>query len=288
MTGGVAFIEVELLLPYCTFENEPDVLRETIKSNIIARYSSIFRVSRILLYNSRKREECLDHRDKLLLFLSYFRTPPYLRKKIFGRKKELKYAGIAYPVQIPSHNVKKKPTVGEIREGLVLSADKEKALIDVGLKAPVWVRTEGEFPKKKSKVFVRVVETYPLRLELLSEPDRWIGYEVGDVGSLVDYLINVKKKRAVIGTSRLGEPIWKNAAKVIDHVKEKGGRVTLVYGEPYRGLYDIARDLSFDIEDYFDGIYNFVVNQGTKTVRTEEAIAISLSILSFMEGFFNA
>jgi len=277
--GGDLFIDIEIMLPYCTLENEPDLLRETIKASIIARYSSIFRVSKILLYNGRRTNQCSDLRKRLVLFLSFFRSPPYLRKKIFGRRKELKYAGLGYPLQIPSHVVKAKPKEGEIREGLILKVGEGKALVDAGLSKPVWVELKGRDVKEKELQFFKVLSVSPLKLEMIESPGSWMGYAVEDVGFIQSYLKKIKGKRMVIGTSRRGEPFWENLRDVKEMGEKAGWNMTVVFGEPYRGLYEIAQELSLNLNEYFDGIYNFVKDQGTKTIRTEEAIPIVLSEL---------
>lgn len=269
-------------MPYCTLENEPDLLRETLKSNLIARYSSIFRVSRILIYNGRKKIECKEQKDRLILFLTFFRTPPYLRKKIFGKRKELRYVGTAYPVQLPLFTVKAKPVEGEIREGLVLKVKNGKALVEVGLKAPVWVDVSSH-DLSEGKIFLfRISKVSPLVLEYVSKPESWVGYEVEDVGNLKKYLEGAKGKRTIIGTSRKGEPFWSNWKRVEEMMKMTNWKATIVFGEPYRGLYEIAKDLSIDMNEVFDGVYNFVKDQGTRTIRTEEAISIVLSVIHFL------
>ncbi|MGC9115017.1 MAG: putative RNA uridine N3 methyltransferase [Fervidicoccaceae archaeon] len=280
--GGEAYIDLEILLPYCTLENEPDLLRETLKSNMIARYSSIFKVSKILLYNSRKMIECKEQKERLTLYLTFFRTPPYLRKKIFGKRKELRYSGIAYPLQTPTHTLKSKPQIGEIREGLVLRVKHGKALVEVGLKAPVSVNLDSFEAIEGKTVFLKVSSVSPLKLELTNRPKDWIGYEIEDAGRLESYLRRIKGERTVIGTSRKGEPVWENWKKIEESMKKTDRKVTIVFGEPYRGIYEIAKDLSINTDDFFDGIYNFVKDQGTKTIRTEEAIPIVLSVIHFI------
>ncbi|MEM0112949.1 MAG: putative RNA uridine N3 methyltransferase [Fervidicoccaceae archaeon] len=277
-------IDIELLLPYCTLENEPDILRETIKANIIARYASIFRVSRILLYRSRRKKECFEPSKRFALLLNVFRTPPYLRRKIYGKRKELKYLGLAYPLQSPTHTVKPSPREGELREGLVEKVERGRILVDIGLRAPTWVEASETNRIKVGDVFLfRVTSAHPLQVERIESSDEWIGYEVKNVGYLHSYLKRVAGTRAVIGTSRLGEPIWENLRRVSEIMRTSGWKITLVFGEPYRGLYDIAKELSIDVNEYFNGIYNFVMNQGTRTVRTEEAIPIVLSVVSILK-----
>jgi len=49
-----------------------------------------------------------------------------------------------------------------------------------------------------------------------------------------------------------------------------------------KGLFEIARNEGVDLFSLFDLVINFIPSQGTYTVRTEEALPISLSILNLI------
>jgi predicted SPOUT superfamily RNA methylase MTH1 len=54
-----------------------------------------------------------------------------------------------------------------------------------------------------------------------------------------------------------------------------------VFGGPYGGLFEICSSQGVDISR-FDFVVNVIPNQGTATVRTEEALLATLAILNVM------
>jgi hypothetical protein len=54
----------------------------------------------------------------------------------------------------------------------------------------------------------------------------------------------------------------------------------IVFGSPKRGLQEILKQEGKTPEEAFDYFINTVPNQNVSTVRTEEAILISLGILN--------
>jgi predicted SPOUT superfamily RNA methylase MTH1 len=50
-------------------------------------------------------------------------------------------------------------------------------------------------------------------------------------------------------------------------------------------LFEIARDEGANLNDVVDFVVNTLPEQGTETVRTEEAVFASLSILNVWFGF---
>jgi predicted SPOUT superfamily RNA methylase MTH1 len=54
----------------------------------------------------------------------------------------------------------------------------------------------------------------------------------------------------------------------------------VAFGAPSRGLHEIAQDENLKLENIADFVVNMVPNQGTVTVRTEEALLASLAILN--------
>jgi predicted SPOUT superfamily RNA methylase MTH1 len=61
--------------------------------------------------------------------------------------------------------------------------------------------------------------------------------------------------------------------------------VLLLFGSPSRGLFDIAKDEGFSLNNAVNFVVNTLPNQGTETVRTEEAVLATLAILNVQFGF---
>ena len=83
------------------------------------------------------------------------------------------------------------------------------------------------------------------------------------------------KPDLVIGTSKYAPSIM----SILDEVKDslKGSkRVAILFGGPYSGLHDLIDERNVDLT------VNTVPKQGTKTVRTEEAVISTLSVFNLL------
>ena len=63
---------------------------------------------------------------------------------------------------------------------------------------------------------------------------------------------------------------------------KKHEKMLLVFGSPFRGLYEIAKREGFDLDEEVHMTLNFVPGQGTKTVRVEEALYSTLAIINLL------
>jgi predicted SPOUT superfamily RNA methylase MTH1 len=83
-----------------------------------------------------------------------------------------------------------------------------------------------------------------------------------------------------IGTSRYGSPIndvWSSVKASIG----KASSILVLFGSPKQGLKEILRQQNLEVGDEFDYFVNMVPDQHTATVRTEEALFISLGLINF-------
>jgi len=86
-----------------------------------------------------------------------------------------------------------------------------------------------------------------------------------------------------IATARIGDSF----IDVADRISEKWSRgqsVLIAFGAPSRGLHEIAQDEGLKLTQIMDFVVNTVPNQGTATVRMEEALLASLAILNVHFG----
>ena len=114
----------------------------------------------------------------------------------------------------------------------------------------------------------------------ISQPDMqpiYWGYKVRKVKSLG----NVLKDRPVlkVGTSRYGTPI-QEILPSLSKALEKASSTIIAFGSPKLGLTEILRKEKLDPKDTFDYFVNTAPGQQTSTVRTEEALLISLGMLN--------
>ncbi|AGK60165.1 hypothetical protein Asulf_00129 [Archaeoglobus sulfaticallidus PM70-1] len=251
---------MNIAIPSSSLINENDEKIKAYKVWQIARYCAIFRVEKIYIYHDPRKDDSGYIKD----ILEYLETPQYLRKSLFPIKKSLSYAGALPPLAIPSHKPKHLK-IGELRDGVVRKVGPDGTLwVDVGL--PALALMKGDKPKG-ARVTVRVCSKTPLVVEE-AEPREYWGYRVEKVklGRILDNSVIL---------SRRGKPISES-------LEEINQNSTLLFGNPEEGVHEIARRLKIKL----DGIpsINSIPNQGTETVRLEEAIIATLAIINSLKG----
>ena len=250
---------LSIAIPSSALMNERDEKIKIYKVGQIARAAAVFRVDEILIY----RDPLLDETELIAELLEYMETPQYLRKHVFPLKRSLKYAGLLPPLSIPSHR-SKHLKVGEVREGVVRHvAPDGTRWVDIGVKALAPLRN-SDVPKG-ARVTVRICSKKPLQVEEAKPQEYW-GYKVRRVE-----LSELKERKNLVVTSRRCEVVKPPAIR---------RDVTLVFGNPEEGVFEIAKRLGVEMEAE---CWNVVPQQGTKTVRLEEAIFAVLSLVNFAD-----
>lgn len=255
---------------------EEDALREkTEKVGLIARSCAIFGVERIYVYRVASRNNESDFETAKIIF-EYAETPQYLRKRLFGRRKELEYAGLLPPLRIPSHLTQYSVTPNEVREGVVVLQNGQ-LMADVGARELAAV--EGRVHDGQRLSF-RVISTDPLIVRVEEKPEgKYWGYEIRRAPSLARFLKS-SNFELIILTSRLGrgiESLWK---EFIDRSKQ-AERILICFGSPEAGIDKLLKLESARVSDFPDSMYlNTFPLQDVETVRLEEAILGTLSIIN--------
>jgi predicted SPOUT superfamily RNA methylase MTH1 len=90
-------------------------------------------------------------------------------------------------------------------------------------------------------------------------------------------IIKRGKYDLAIMTSRYGKPLTHILGKIKKQWK-KAHKVFLAFGSPKEGLREILKKENTGIEEVADFVVNTIPQQGTKTIRTEEAIYATLAI----------
>jgi hypothetical protein len=248
---------LSIAIPSSSLVNEFDEKLKVYKIGLIARAAAIFRVEEVIIYH----DPLLDESDLIRDILEYLETPQYLRKHLFPIKDSLRYAGILPPLAIPSHKTKHLK-VGEIRVGVVRHVGPDGTRwVDIGVKALAPLRSEAA---KGARVTVRVCSKNPLAVEEAKPQEYW-GYRVRKMK-----LEEVIKRENVVITSRKCK---------VPRPNEISRDVTLVFGNPEEGVFEIAKRLGIEMEKR---CWNTVPMQGTRTVRLEEAIFASLAVVNFI------
>jgi predicted SPOUT superfamily RNA methylase MTH1 len=276
--------EVSVLLPASLVADTSDLRMVTIKVGMVGRALAIFRVERVCIYDDEDPnvEDQEEQARTIELLLSYLETPQYLRKILFPRSRKLRYAGLLFPLRTPHHPLQnERNKKGDYREGVVIDSG-ERSILEIGL--PKKGIFDGKLPLKQ-RLTVRLGDSDGdfIRVEPVSrrEISEYWGFKILRAPSLSEGLKAVKSDY-YIGTSRRGQNLYE-AVQAIKSSEPR--RVAVAFGGPYAGLFEICWRQGVDASEMFDVIVNAVPNQGTATVRTEEALLATLSLLNaLIEG----
>jgi predicted SPOUT superfamily RNA methylase MTH1 len=275
--------KLSIAIPASTISDTPHLREKTAKMGLIGRAAAIFRVDEIIVYPDCPKVDQRRDLDFMALLLNYLETPQYLRKQLFKLEPDLEYAGILPPLRTPHHPSSGKTKhlkVGEYREGVVLSKNKEGLIVDIGVQQPALLR-QKEFAIGDRLTLQLVNIGKQIEVQAVSREDvpQYWGYKVQvekrSFGQLAaDHGYNLR-----IATARIGDNFMDVAGKIgLKWVDSQ--RVLIAFGAPSRGLHEIVQDESLNLSKIADFTVNMVPNQGTVTIRTEEALLATLAIFN--------
>ena len=298
-------MNISVAIPETSLSDESQKSAKTRKASVIARACAIFGVETIYVYGeggggrgakgARNGGSGKSDADLLITPLRYLETPQFLRRHLFARADDLKFAGVMLPLRIPSHATSRRLEAGQVREGVIVPAGGRRGrreggsggkFIDVGASRPL--RYTGRAPPGR-RVTVRIKNAGPdvsyTEIDREQTGSYW-GYSVRGRASLRPLLAEWRGQ--IIITSRKGRPV--RGAPVGGGKKGGGTNVQpsrilrdrsdllVVFGSPERGVHEILGGgvgaiSSARILDFFPG-------QQTATVRLEEAIMGALAIIN--------
>jgi len=262
---------LSIFIPASITAETKDLKIKTYKVGSIGRSAAIFRADQIVVYNDNSDEKEVKFISDVL---TYMNTPQYLRKKVFPISRELKNVGILPPLRTPHHPTD-EAEVGDYRQGFTVKRTRKGTIVDIGADRPALCREKLSI----NKIFSFRV-TKLSKKDILIEPDKpdfYWGYNVlSTYKALYESILEVKPD-FVIGTSRYAEPITSILDEVKHNIKD-AKHVTILFGGPYSGLHELiqGRKNLIDLE------VNTAPSQGTKTIRTEEAVLITLSAFNLL------
>ncbi|MCW4044934.1 MAG: RNA-binding protein [Candidatus Bathyarchaeota archaeon] len=275
-----------IAVPASVVSDTPHLREKTSKVGLIGRAAAIFRVNEIVVYADNPKANQSGDLDLIAVLLEYMETPQYLRKRLFKIEPRLQYAGILPPLRTPHHPLKSKASLeeGEYREGLVLSETKEGLLVDIGVEQSALLR-EKQFAVG-ARVTLQIVK-FGKQIEVQAVsgevPCYW-GYRVTVERRSLKKLLDEGRFDLVVATSAKGTKFSAIAGELAEKWK-RANSVLLAFGAPTRGLYEIAAEEGWRLGEAVDFVANTIPCQGTETVRTEEAVLATLSILNVWFGF---
>lgn len=259
----------------------------------LARAANIYSVDEIIVYDDkcwRKKNVAGTGSDRqnliemMRMLLEYQECPQYLRKYLFSFHRFLGKVGVLNALNAPHHLLSKQWC--EYREGVVLDRrNKSLSYVDVGLSSEITI-------DKKLDAGVRVTVRLPpetkdltKRFGVVVSPDEprekcgyYWGYTVRVAHSLTEVMTGGRFQNGydlLIGTSDKGEDIKKTEYPKFYHA-------LIVFGG-VEGLESaIEADDQLEATEphhLFDFYTNTCPMQQARTIRTEEAVLISLCAL---------
>ena len=296
---------VTLALPGSIISNAQTRELQTYLAGQIGRTLSIFNIDEVVVFDdglaksksSAAAQSDMGREDRkwnpnvfLARILQYLETPQYLRRSLFPVHKDLKYAGLLNPLDAP-HHMRATQRL-EYREGVTTNLPVRKgrgSWVDVGLKKPVQidrkiqqnvrVTVKLDLPEDPKKQPTRGVVVPPR--EPLTKGGRYWGYRTRLAPSLSAVWSQSPYKGGydlTVGTSDKG-------TIVIDDPKfeiPSFSHLLVVFGG-LAGIEDcVANDDALDVDPtdthtLFDMYVNTCPKQGSRTIRSEEAILISMA-----------
>jgi predicted SPOUT superfamily RNA methylase MTH1 len=276
-------VKLSVAIPASVISDTPHLREKTSKIGLIARSAAIFRVDEIIVYPDNPKVDQRRDQDLITLLLNYLETPQYLRRALFKLEPDLQYAGILPPLRTPHHPVSGKTKhlkVGEYREGLVLSERKDGLLVDIGVQQPALLR-QKQFGVGERLTLQVVKVGEPVEVQPVSREDvpQYWGYTVKFEKRSFGQLSKDDRFDLKIATARIGDTFMDVAGKIGERWLGSS-RVLIALGAPARGLHEIVADEGIKLSEVSDFIVNTVPNQGTATVRAEEALLATLALFN--------
>jgi len=279
--------QISIAVPASFVSDIPHLREKTVKIGSLARAAAIFRIDEIIIFPDLPNVNQSRDANLIATILSYVEAPQYLRKRLFKIKPELRYAGILPPLRTPHHPLSDKMKtlkIGEYREGVVISFTREGSYVDIGVERPILV------PKARlsldNRVTIRIIDLgkYPKAVLVnRSEIQLYWGYRTTVSNVSFGQLVKIRAFDLVIATSKRGTSFAKVRDKLAERWK-KSRSILIAFGAPTHGLYEIVAREHLELDRVAHFTVNTMPNQGTETVRTEEAVFASLAILNLLNS----
>lgn len=287
---------VSIALPGSIIDNTQSFELATRLAGQIARAATIFRIDEVVVFDNQGKslddlhvtaEDTSDENESgtafLIRILKYLETPQYLRKTLFPKHNSLRFVGLLPPLDAPHHL--RKHEWAPYREGVTLMQPPPipaGTFVDVGLSKNVVI---DEVLEPGTRVTVamgtnRQLDDQPRQVVSSSKPKEggvYWGYKVryaANISSVLkccpykggyDYLIGTSEHGHIVKSSELELPSFRH--------------LLIAFGG-LAGLEEcIEEDKNLkgkDPREVFSTYLNICPHQGSRTIRTEEAVFISL------------
>uniref|UniRef100_A0A8C2MVI5 SPOUT domain containing methyltransferase 1 n=1 Tax=Cricetulus griseus TaxID=10029 RepID=A0A8C2MVI5_CRIGR len=281
---------LSVALPGSILDNAQSPELRTYLAGQIARACTIFCVDEIVVFDEegqdtktvegefkgvgKKGQACVQ----LARILQYLECPQYLRKAFFPKHQDLQFAGILNPLDSPHHM--RQDEESEFREGIVVDRPTKAghgSLVNCGLKK---VGMEGGLWHTLRTL--AKCKTYKGTVVSSQDPRTKAGLYWGYTVRLASCLSAVFAEAPfqdgydlTIGTSERGSNVASAQLPSFRHA-------LVVFGGLQGLEAGVDADPNLEVSEpsvLFDFYVNTCPSQGSRTIRTEEAILISLAAL---------
>ncbi|KAL4119111.1 hypothetical protein QTP88_011967 [Uroleucon formosanum] len=291
---------VTIAVPGSILDNAQSPEFRTYLAGQIARAACIYKIDEIVVFDdvgeqtnvmisNKKTEGGSKTCKQLAIILQYLECPQYLRRILFPIHNFLKYTGVLNPLDAP-HHFRQEDNV-PFREGVVSTLPPKKGKgcnVDVGLRKHVlvdkclqpYVRvTVKLIPNSDDSKRQKGIVVAPSTPK--NESGIYWGYTVRNAESINEVFTKCPYPGGYdlkIGTSDKGVNIDQT-----DHTQLANFKHALICFGGVHGLEAaLEADQSIDEENpstLFNVYLNTCPNQGSRTIRTEEAVFITLAEL---------
>ncbi|XP_043222003.1 putative methyltransferase C9orf114 isoform X1 [Amphibalanus amphitrite] len=281
-----------LAVPGSILENAQSRELRAYLAGQVARAAAVFCVDEVVVFNDQgaaalrpgaegsqlRAPECCEQLSRLL---QYMECPQYLRKLLFPVHEDLRFAGLLNPLDCPHHL--RRTEESEFREGVVADLPAVKgrySLVNIGLTREV---RADRLLEPGVRVTLRLDPdgrrgtVVPPRTPRIEMGTYW-GYSVRMALSLADVFAQCLHPGGydlLLGTSDKGDPL--------DQLELPAAQHALIVFGGVQGLEAaLENDEKLTLDDpadLFDLYVNSCPGQGSRTIRTEEAILITLAAL---------
>ncbi|KAJ4311609.1 hypothetical protein N0V84_010357 [Fusarium piperis] len=294
---------VSVAIPSSVLTNLATADQRMTQPGRIARALAVFSVDEVVVFDDSPLSTRPRHTDPngytgdtdpchfLTHILSFLEAPPFMRKTLFPLHPNLRLTALLPSLDMPHHPHPKEWIA--YREGVTIAGQTSTGsgtLVEVGLDQPVEIQEEIP-PKTRITLKFPDDETqYPEPVHPAAprtEGGYYWGYTVRKANSLSGVFTESPYENGYdlsIGTSERGVP----ASKAFPPTKRVNfNHLLIVFGGP-RGLEFASMNdeelSSMDIQgsktkELFDHWVNVLPNQGSRTIRTDEAVFIALTAL---------
>ena len=277
-------IKLCVVIPISLLSTEQTLYDKTVLLGYLARALAVFRVDEVAVYVD---EGCYSHDiDIVKHIFNYMLTPPYLRRRIIGRMDILRYTGILPPLNVFTHpETREEIRSGVVREGVILRIRGKYAKIYIGLSEDLIAEvptTLRDSLSEGSRVYVRITKARPLRGIIVTDDELpwYAGFKLAVIDSVVALTKYLgRDDELCIVTTKYGC----NAGELVNAIVQKREfvkAVKILFGNPRLDFDELLGPNLDLIRDFIRFKVNTIPLQGTRSVRTVEAIYASLAVIN--------